>query len=104
MERKQKAVMEAAKKQQKVEKVMQGSSFRKLNDCEEIISTMLADDSDQLSNKEEENMNLNESDNWKKVMKDQVRLSLGMNILSHNYATSIYVLFLRKNCHASLDC
>lgn len=96
MERKQKALMEAAKKQQKIEKVMQEPSFRKLNDCEERISTMIADDFEQLCNKDEENENLNESDNWKKVMKDQVCLSLEMNILSHNYATSIFVLFFKK--------
>lgn len=90
MERKQKAVMEAAKKQHKVEKVMQGPSFRKLNDGEERTSTILADHSEQLRNKDEENMKLNESDNWMKVMKDQV-------FLSHNYATSIFVLFFKKN-------
>lgn len=93
MERKQKAVMEAAKKQQKVEKVMQGPSFKKLNDCDERTSTMLADDYEQLRCKDEENMKLNESDDWKKVMKDRVLLSREMNILSHNYATSIFVLF-----------
>lgn len=97
MERKQKALMEAAKKQQKIEKVMQEPSFRKLNDYEERISTMIADDSEQLCNKDEKNKNLNESENWKKVMKDQVCLSIEMNILSHNYATSIFVLFFKKN-------